>query len=119
MDKPEQRQAEANARHKESQAVADARHKESNEWRDTVRKEDKVWRKRVREEDREWRDKARAEDGAWRDKVRQEDIDHRLRNERTTARCAALSAAVLSSKQGTPPDEVFALARKFEEWVIG
>jgi hypothetical protein len=99
-----------------------------DEWRDTARKEDKVWRRRVRnediewreklrEEDTTWREKAREEDTTWREKVRQEDIEYRLRNELTVKRCCALSAAAQSSQRGTPPEEIFALAGKFENWL--
>jgi len=126
MDKQEARQAEV-----------DARHSESINWRNTVRAEDKSWRETIRAEDREWRQTVRDEDKAWRESeknwrqmVREEDANfriqsraednaHRARTETLTKRCCALSAAAQSSKPGTPPESVFALAKLYEEWLDG
>jgi hypothetical protein len=124
MDKQEGRQAEI-----------DARHGDAITWRNTVRAEDKGWRETIRAEDKEWRLTAREEDKAWRESERNwrqmirdddatnraqnraEDNDHRRRTELVTKRCCALAAAAQSSKPGTSPESIFALAKLYEEWL--
>jgi hypothetical protein len=97
MDKQEARQAEIDARRNDDVA-----------WRTTVRAEDKNWRETIRAEDREWRLTVRDEDKSW-----------RARTEIVTKRCCALSAAAQSSKPGTSPEAIFALAKLYEEWLDG
>jgi len=46
-----------------------------------------------------------------------EDNDHRSRTERVTKRCCALAAAAQSSKPGTAPESIFALAKAYEQWL--
>ena len=101
MDKQEARQAEM-----------DARHSDSITWRNTVRAEDKNWRETVRAEDKEWRLTVREEDRSWRE-------SEKNRIEIVTKRCCALSAAAQSSKPGTSPEDIFALAKLYEEWLDG
>ena len=108
MDKQDARQAEMDTRHHDSIA-----------WRNSVREKDLEWRQTVRSEDKEWRQMVREEDKAWRSQLRNEDNDNRVRTERTTKRCCALAAAAQSSKAGTSPDAIFALAKTYEEWLDG
>jgi hypothetical protein len=126
MDKQEARQAEM-----------DARHNDGLTWRNTVRAEDKSWRETVRAEDREWRLTVREEDKSWREsektwrqaireddaslcvQSRADDHEHRSRAEIVAKRCCALTAAAQSSKPGTSPETIFALARRYEEWLDG
>ena len=105
MDKPNMRQAELDARH------------EGIAWRNAVRKEDKEWRETTREEDKVLRATVRAEDKTWRAQVRDEDDLHRLRTERTTKRCCALSVAAEASKAGASPEAILSLAKQFEDWL--
>lgn len=109
MDKqsqPEKREMRPAGNPDSRQAEMDARHRESLAWRNTARAEDLDWRQAARREDREWR----AE-------VRTEDRQHRLRSERITKRCHALSAAAFASKPGSSLESVLALAQKFEDWL--
>jgi hypothetical protein len=126
MDKQEARLAEMDARHHDSIAWRNTVREEDRDWRQTLRKEDKEWRQTVREEDKgwresekEWRQATREDDKTWRTQVRDEDHDHRVRSERTAKRCCALTAAVQSSKTGTSPETIFALARVYEAWLDG
>lgn len=106
MEKQEGRQAEVDAR--QSDAIT---------LRNTARAEDKEWRETIRTEDREWRLAVREEDKAWRTQNRTEDNAHRGRTELVTKRCCALAAAAQSSKPGTSPESIFALAKVYEEWL--
>jgi hypothetical protein len=101
------------------QTEMDARHQDSIAWRNSVRAEDLEWRQTSRTEDKEWRQTTREEDKAWRRQHRNEDNDRHARFERTTKRCYALAAAAQSSKPGTSPEHIFALAKMYEEWLDG
>jgi hypothetical protein len=97
----------------------DARHLENIGWRNGVRTEDLEWRQSTRREDKEWREGLRREDREWRAEVKTEDRQHRLRSERITKRCHALSAAAFASKPGSSPESILALAQQFEDWLNG
>ena len=97
----------------------DARHRENLAWRNSVRAEDLEWRHTTRREDAELRESVRREDREWRAEVRTEDRQHRLRSERITKRCHALSAAAFASKPGSSLESILALAQQFEDWLNG
>jgi|SRR5579872_6547213 len=105
-DKPDSRQSEM-----------DARYQAGLVWRNSVRTEDVEWRKAMRKEDKEWREVVRREDLEWRAEVRSEDNQQRLRTERVTKRCQALSAAAQASRAGSSLEAILALARQFEDWL--
>ena len=124
MDKQEVRQAEMDARHNDAIAWRNTVRAEDKDWRETIRTEDKEWRLTAREEDkawreseRNWRQMIRDDDAIWRAQNRAEDNDHRGRTELVTKRCCALTAAAHSSKPGTSPESIFALAKLYEEWL--
>jgi hypothetical protein len=124
MDKQEVRQAEMDARHSDSITWRNTVRAEEKTWRETIRAEDKEWRLTVREEDKSWRESEknwrqtiRDEDAIFRSQSRVEDKEHRSRSEVLTKRCCALSAAAQSSIPGTLAEDIFALAKRYEEWL--
>jgi hypothetical protein len=117
--KPDSRQAEMDARHRESLAWRNSVRAEDLDWRQSTRRQDAELRETGRKEDKEWREGLRREDREWRAEVRTEDRQHRLRSERITKRCHALSAAAFASKPGSSLESVLALAQKFEDWLNG
>jgi hypothetical protein len=127
-DKPDSRQAEMDSRHRESLDWRNTVRAEDLKWRQTTRREDTEvreaarredgeWRELTRKEDKEWREGLRREDREWRAEVRTEDRQHRLRSERITKRCHALSAAAFASKPGSSLESILALAQQFEDWL--
>jgi hypothetical protein len=126
MDKQETRQAEMDARYDDSITWRNTVRGEDKNWRETIRAEDREWRLTVREEDKSWRESEknwrqaiRDDDAIFRTQSRAEDNAHRARSEIVTKRCCALSAAAQSSKPGTSPENIFALAKLYEEWLDG
>lgn len=126
MDKQETRQAEMDARYEDGITWRNNVRAEDRNWRETIRAEDKEWRLTVREEDKSWRESeknwrqtTRDDEAALRTQSRSEDNEHRARTEIVTKRCCALSAAAQSCKPGTSPENIFALAKLYEEWLDG
>jgi hypothetical protein len=127
-DKPDSRQTEMDARYQEGVVWRNSVRTEDLEWRkatrredgevrEASRREDKEWRELTRKEDKEWREVMRREDLEWRAVVRSEDQQHRLRTERVTIRCQALSAAAQASRTDSSLEAILALARQFEDWL--
>jgi hypothetical protein len=126
MDKQEVRQAEMDARHNDGITWRNAVRAEDLSWRETIRAEDKEWRLTVREEDKSWREAEknwrqtiRDDDAIVRSQTRAEDNEQRARSEILARRCCALNAAAQSSKPGTSPENIFALAKLYEQWLEG
>jgi hypothetical protein len=119
MDRQDSRQTAMDTRHNDGIAWRNTVRAEDLEWRQTTRTEDKEWRQTQREEDKDWRQVTREEDMAWRRQLRKEDNDRHARFERATKRCCALAAAAQSSEPGTSLKDIFALAKKYEEWLDG
>jgi hypothetical protein len=117
MDKQEARQNEMDDRYKEGITWRNTVRDDDKKWRERLRREDKEWREMIREEDRAWREALRNEDKTWRAQLRSEDLARRMRSERTARSCCALGAAAQTAKSGASEEEIFALARKYEEWL--
>ncbi len=97
----------------------DQRRQEDLEWRARVREEDLAWREQSRRKEFEWREQHRQEEQAWRSEARDLADEARGREAMAATRRFALLAAAQSAGSGTAPEDVFALAARYEAWING